>query len=43
MGCGACVSQCTQDALSLVRDPAKGEPLEIHDLLATQHEHLSTS
>jgi ferredoxin len=26
IGCGVCVSKCTQDALSLLRDPVKGEP-----------------
>ncbi|MEA3341620.1 MAG: 4Fe-4S binding protein, partial [Chloroflexota bacterium] len=35
MGCGVCVSQCAQDALSLVRDPVKGEPLEIRQLIAS--------
>jgi Pyruvate/2-oxoacid:ferredoxin oxidoreductase delta subunit len=35
MGCGVCVSRCTQEALSLVREPSKGEPLEIEALLAT--------
>lgn len=34
MGCGVCVSKCNQKALALVRDPSKGEPLEIHDLMA---------
>jgi Pyruvate/2-oxoacid:ferredoxin oxidoreductase delta subunit len=29
MGCGVCVSKCEQGALSLVRDEAKGLPLEI--------------
>ncbi len=33
MGCGVCVAQCAQGALSLARDPAKGEPLEIHKLM----------
>jgi ferredoxin len=33
MGCGACVSQCAQGALALVRDPGKGEPLEIRKLI----------
>jgi ferredoxin len=39
MGCGVCVSHCEQGALSLVRDPSRGEPLEIHKLLmnATQN------
>jgi ferredoxin len=34
MGCGVCVSSCAQEALSLVRDPSRGEPLEIHKLVA---------
>ena len=34
MGCGVCVSKCEQGAISLVRDPARGEPLEIESLLA---------
>jgi Pyruvate/2-oxoacid:ferredoxin oxidoreductase delta subunit len=34
MGCGVCVSHCSQEALSLVRDPGKGEPLEIRELMA---------
>lgn len=29
MGCGICTSKCGQGALSLVRDDAKGVPLEI--------------
>ena len=33
MGCGICVTNCPQDALSLFKDPAKGEPLEITRLL----------
>jgi Fe-S-cluster-containing hydrogenase component 2 len=33
MGCGVCLCQCTQEALSLARDPARGEPLEIHRLI----------
>ncbi|MEJ2134615.1 MAG: 4Fe-4S binding protein [Desulfofustis sp.] len=33
MGCGVCVNVCPQQALSLVRDPARGEPLEIHRLM----------
>jgi heterodisulfide reductase subunit A-like polyferredoxin len=34
MGCGVCVAQCPQEAFALVRDPAKGEPLEIQKLIA---------
>jgi ferredoxin len=34
MGCGVCISRCAQGALSLVREPGKGEPLEIHKLRA---------
>ena len=34
MGCGVCVNQCEQYALSLLRDPSRGEPLEIQQLLA---------
>ena len=33
LGCGVCVSQCEQEAVALVRDPAKGEPLEIERLM----------
>lgn len=33
MGCGVCVNKCTQDAMSLVRDEAKGLPLEICSLM----------
>lgn len=35
MGCGVCVSKCEEGALLLVRDPNKGEPLEIHELIAS--------
>ena len=34
MGCGVCVSQCPQEAIDLVRDPRKGEPLEIQKRIA---------
>jgi heterodisulfide reductase subunit A-like polyferredoxin len=34
MGCGVCVAHCAQEAISLLRDPAKGEPLEIQKLIA---------
>jgi heterodisulfide reductase subunit A-like polyferredoxin len=34
MGCGVCVAKCAQEALSLAREPKKGEPLEIQKLIA---------
>jgi ferredoxin len=34
MGCGVCVSQCDQEACALLRDPTKGEPLVIQELIA---------
>jgi heterodisulfide reductase subunit A-like polyferredoxin len=34
MGCGVCVAHCPQEAIELVREPAKGEPLEIQMLIA---------
>jgi len=34
MGCGVCVAHCPQKAISLLREPAKGEPLEIQKLIA---------
>jgi ferredoxin len=33
MGCGVCVSKCEQGALELVREPGKGEPLELGRLM----------
>ncbi len=36
MGCGVCVSKCEQGALSLVRDEAKGAPLEVCSLMASE-------
>jgi Pyruvate/2-oxoacid:ferredoxin oxidoreductase delta subunit len=33
MGCGVCVAHCPQEAIDLVRDPARGEPLEIQKLI----------
>jgi heterodisulfide reductase subunit A-like polyferredoxin len=33
MGCGVCVAHCPQEAISLLRDPVKGEPLEIQKLI----------
>jgi ferredoxin len=40
MGCGVCVSKCAQGALDLVRDPAKGEPLELQELMARAVERV---
>jgi ferredoxin len=37
MGCGVCVTKCDQDAIALVRDPLRGEPLEIMSLLEKVH------
>ena len=34
MGCGVCVDKCAREVLSLVRDPSRGEPLEIEKLMA---------
>lgn len=34
MGCGVCVAHCPEEAIELVREPARGEPLEIHKLIA---------
>jgi len=33
MGCGVCVVHCPQEAIELVRDRARGIPLEIHELM----------
>jgi ferredoxin len=37
MGCGVCVSKCEHEAHSLVRKPSRGNPLEIHELMAGSH------
>jgi NAD-dependent dihydropyrimidine dehydrogenase PreA subunit len=29
MGCGACESQCPEECIELVRDEAKGMPLDV--------------
>jgi len=34
MGCGGCVAHCSLEAIDLVRDLTKGEPLEIQKLIA---------
>jgi ferredoxin len=36
MGCGICVSGCSQEALFLVRNPDRGEPLEVDELVAAR-------
>jgi ferredoxin len=41
MGCGVCVGRCPREALSLTRDPARGEPLEIRQLMARAHAEAS--
>jgi ferredoxin len=38
MGCGVCVSRCTNDALSLSLAPEKGEPLNIIELIENMAE-----
>jgi heterodisulfide reductase subunit A-like polyferredoxin len=40
MGCGICLGKCTQEAIHLVRDAAKGEPLEINRLMDQVVVHL---
>ncbi|MGD1995913.1 MAG: 4Fe-4S binding protein [Anaerolineae bacterium] len=35
MGCGVCVARCAEGAIALARDPARGEPLEIRQLMAS--------
>ncbi|MCL7454551.1 MAG: 4Fe-4S binding protein [Anaerolineae bacterium] len=34
MGCGVCVAHCPQEAIELMRDPVRAEPLEIRELMA---------
>jgi len=33
MGCGVCTSRCEQDAITLIPEPRKGEPLKIFELI----------
>ncbi len=33
MGCGICVSHCDQEALNMVLEPSKGQPLELMQLI----------
>lgn len=39
MGCGVCAFQCEFEASTLVRDPSKGEPLAIRELVAQDSAH----
>ncbi|WP_119068473.1 4Fe-4S binding protein [Aggregatilinea lenta] len=34
MGCGICAGQCASDAITLVLDARKGQPLDVHALIA---------
>jgi formate hydrogenlyase subunit 6/NADH:ubiquinone oxidoreductase subunit I len=36
MGCGVCVDVCPVGAVSLRREPSKGDPLDIEELKRTQ-------
>lgn len=40
MGCGVCVSTCPTEALTMLRDPNKGEPLEISALITDQETRI---
>jgi len=42
MGCGVCVVSCESRSLTLVRDPSKNDPFEVHDLAAELHPGLHT-
>ena len=33
MGCGVCESKCDVEAITLKRDPSKGDPLDVHELV----------
>ncbi|MBT8361575.1 MAG: 4Fe-4S binding protein [Deltaproteobacteria bacterium] len=39
MGCGVCVNNCPAEALTLVRDVSRGEPLEIHNLMSAAQQN----
>jgi heterodisulfide reductase subunit A-like polyferredoxin len=34
LGCGVCVGQCPEDALQLIRDSSKGEPMDVKLLVS---------
>ena len=40
MGCGVCVSKCERDVHVLERDKSRGEPLEIHQLIADSDDEI---
>ena len=33
MGCGVCEDMCPEEAIALIREPSKGDPLDLKDLL----------
>jgi Fe-S-cluster-containing hydrogenase component 2 len=35
MGCGVCTSACTAGALALAREPTRGDPLEVDELITS--------
>lgn len=39
MGCGVCIDKCTHGAMELLRDPSRGVPLEIRELMRRAAEH----
>lgn len=32
LGCGVCIDQCPEEALHLIRDMSKGEPMDVQKL-----------
>ena len=40
MGCGVCVAHCPQEAIELVREPAKGEPLGLKEAAGCVKTHV---